>query len=145
MMNSIVPFPYRNTLPVQGASMLSNSLSFQYASVSTRLIEIMSSKPLRYVPSKRYHSTDGVHCMSLVKSYEGRQERSYLLTLERLTAVRGNSHLLPSTVAEYINILWNDAHTTEFFDHDDVKIVETAERIIKHGLRFAAPQAAGSC
>lgn len=64
------------------------------------------------------------------------------MTLERLTAVRAKASLLPKNMREYINILWLDAHSTELFPTDDVRIVETAERIIAHGLRLTSPEAA---
>ena len=64
------------------------------------------------------------------------------MTLERLTAVRAKASLLPKNMSQYVNILWLDAHSTELFPSDDVAIVETAERIIAHGLRLPSPEAA---
>lgn len=64
------------------------------------------------------------------------------MTLERLTAVRAKASLLPASMSEYVNILWLDAHSTELFPTDDVTIIETAERIIAHGLRLPSPETA---
>lgn len=83
--------------------------------------------------------------MSLVNSANAELERSSLLTLERLTEIRRSASLLPAMLAKEIERLWMSAHTTEFFNSTDMMSVERAERVINHGLRFAASEAAGSC
>lgn len=82
--------------------------------------------------------------MSLANCIDAAQERSSLLTLDRLTAVRRCGRMLESGMRSEIERLWREAHITEFFNSADMRLVERAEGII-HGLHSAASKAAGSC
>ncbi len=82
--------------------------------------------------------------MSLVNFANAEQERSCLLTLDRLTALRRSARHLSDKMRREIENMWLTAHITEFFTSSDLRLVEAAEEIINHGLRVSAQQAAGS-
>lgn len=83
--------------------------------------------------------------MSLVNCAANELERSSLLTLERLTAVRRCGRVLDTDLRAAIERLWISAHSTEFFNSADVVLVERAEGIINRGLLVSTSKAAGSC
>lgn len=112
-------------------------------SASMTLTEHSSKQKQMSWESKKSHSTAGVHSMSLANYDAAELEKSSLLTLDRLTAVRRCGRVLDNEMRAEVERLWLAAHMTEFFNSTDVVLVERAEGII-NGFRFAASQAAGS-
>lgn len=133
---------YQSRVPV--VCLLTPKHSRPYASASTTSIVGSSKKKPTCLVSKKYPSIAGVQSMSHVNYADAGQEKSQLLTLDRVAAVRRHARLLSSTVRNSIERIWLDAHLTEFFTLTDLRLVEAAEEIITHGLRVPASEAAGS-
>ncbi len=144
MTTTTSPSLYHKKSSEQEDHLLIARLSYLSVFVSTTSIELSSKVKQSYSVSKKFLSTAGVHSMSLANCIDAAQERSSLLTLDRLTAVRRCGRMLESDMRSEIERLWREAHTTEFFNSTDMRLVERAEGII-HGLRDAASKAAGSC